>query len=61
VWWEFVAAIVTAVGSIAGSVWVVRAVVRHELKACEERLEAYKQGLAHGEDEDRDYGHDRGP
>jgi hypothetical protein len=45
VWWEFVLAVLTAAGSIAGSVWAIRAVVKHEEKTCDARLEAFREGL----------------
>ena len=44
-WWEYAAAILTAVGSVAGSVWVIKAVVRHEEKACDARIDAFREGL----------------
>jgi hypothetical protein len=50
-WWEYAAAILTAFASVAGSVWVVRAVVRHEQQACDARLDAFREGLERGEHE----------
>jgi hypothetical protein len=44
-WWEYAAAILTAIGSVAGSVWVIRAVVKHEEQACNARIDAFKEGL----------------
>jgi hypothetical protein len=44
-WWEYVAAILTAVASVAGSVWVIKAVVKHEEQACDARLDALREGL----------------
>jgi hypothetical protein len=43
--WEFITGVVTAIGSIAGSVWAIKAVVKHEQNACDARLEAFKEGL----------------
>jgi hypothetical protein len=45
VWWEYVAAIVAAIGSIAGTTWVIKAIVKHEEQACDARLNAFKEGL----------------
>jgi len=50
VWWEFLAAGLTAVGSIAGSAWVIRAVVKHEEAACDARLNAFREGLDRHDD-----------
>jgi hypothetical protein len=46
--WEFVLAVVSAVGSIIGSVQVIKMVVRREQRNCDQRLEAFKAGLAEG-------------
>lgn len=43
--WEWLTAVITAFGSIAGSAWVIRAVVKHEEKVCDTRMEAFKEGL----------------
>jgi len=43
--WEFIVAVATAIGSIAGSAWVIKQVVKHEEKACDARIEAFKEGL----------------
>jgi hypothetical protein len=43
--WEFIAGIVTALGTVAGSVWAIKAIVKHEEKACEARMAAFKEGL----------------
>lgn len=40
----------TAIGSIAGSVWAIRAVIKHEGKNCDARLEAFKEGLDYEKD-----------
>ena len=50
------AAIGSAVGAILGSSWAIRKVVEHEQRACDSRLQAYKNGLAHGEHEDHHSG-----
>lgn len=51
-WWEYLGAFLSGVGSVVGAAWVIRAVVRYEEKMCDTRLDAYKEGLAHGEHED---------
>ena len=43
--WQYISGFLTAVGSITGSIWVIKAVVKHEQKACDTRLEAFKEGL----------------
>ena len=43
--WQYLSGFLTAVGSITGSIWVIKAVVKHEQKACDARLEAFKEGL----------------
>jgi hypothetical protein len=48
-WWEFVLAVLTAAGSVAGSIWAIKAVVKHDERACDARLEAFKEGLEHRE------------
>jgi hypothetical protein len=45
VFWEWISAVITAFASLVGSAWVIRAVVKHEEKACDARLEAFKEGL----------------
>jgi hypothetical protein len=47
--WEWIAAIVSAVGAITGSGYAIKKVVEHEQRTCDARLQAYKNGLAHGE------------
>lgn len=49
--WEILAAVVAAVTSVWGSVKGVQAIMEHERKACDTRLDAYKEGLQHGEQE----------
>jgi hypothetical protein len=44
-WWEWVAALASAVAAVAGSSWVIRLVVRHEEQECDARLQAFKNGL----------------
>jgi hypothetical protein len=45
VFWEWISAVITAFASLVGSAWVIRAVVRHEEKACDARMEAFREGL----------------
>jgi hypothetical protein len=52
VWWEWIAAIVSAVAAVAGSVQAWKLIVKHESEQCDARLDAYKEGLKHGEHED---------
>lgn len=42
---EIVLACVAAVGSVIGGVQTIRLVMRREREACDERLDAFKQGL----------------
>ena len=51
-WLEGLIAFLTGVGSIAGSVWAIKEVVKHETAACDARIDAYKEGLKRGEQED---------
>jgi hypothetical protein len=46
--WEFALAVVSAVGSVLGSIQVIKMVTRREQANCDNRLEAFKQGLAEG-------------
>jgi len=46
---DIVLAAVAAAGSIIGSVWTIRAVIKHEQQACDARLDAFKEGLDRGE------------
>jgi hypothetical protein len=48
--WEFILAVVAAIGSIAGSVWAIKAVVKHEEKQCDARIAAFKEGLGYHEE-----------
>jgi hypothetical protein len=45
VWWEFVAAVATAAASVLGTTWAYRAIIRHEQKACDQRMDAFREGL----------------
>jgi hypothetical protein len=45
VWWEWVAALVSALAAVAGSGWVIRQVVRHEQQECDARMQAFRNGL----------------
>ncbi|HEX4500653.1 MAG TPA: hypothetical protein VH187_05710 [Scandinavium sp.] len=47
-WWEYITAIVTAAATIAGSAWVIRTVAKYVEKMCNEKMEAFKEGLANG-------------
>lgn len=58
-WLEYLGAFLSGVGSVLGAVWAIRAVIRHEQKVCDARLDAFKEGLGYG-DEHKDYSHDRG-
>jgi hypothetical protein len=49
--WEWITAFLAALGSILGSGWVIKKVIAHEKDACDARLDAYKEGLEHGEHE----------
>jgi hypothetical protein len=42
---EWISAVITAFASLAGTAWVIRAVVKHEEKACDARMEAFREGL----------------
>ena len=43
--WETVAAFLTGAGSIIGSVLALKAVVRRCDKECEQRMNAFREGL----------------
>jgi hypothetical protein len=45
VWWEYLGAFLSGVGSVIGAAFAIRAVVRHEQEACDARLDAFKEGL----------------
>ena len=47
--WETVFAVLTALGSVAGSTWAIKAIIRHEGQMCEKRMEAFREGLDRGE------------
>jgi hypothetical protein len=44
-WWEWLAAILSAVGAIVGSAWSIKQVVAHEQQECDARLDAFREGL----------------
>ena len=44
-WWQYLCAFLSAVGSILGSRWVIRRVIKHEQQACDARLDAFREGL----------------
>lgn len=46
--WQFITGIVTTVGTVAGSAFVIRAVVRYLEKVYNARMEAFKEGLDRG-------------
>jgi hypothetical protein len=48
--WEYVLAVVTAAASVASSAWAIKAIIKHEGEQCDERMEAFKEGLKHGEE-----------
>jgi hypothetical protein len=50
-WLDFILAVATAFGSLVGSAWVIRAVVKHEEKVCDSRMEAFKEGLDRHEED----------
>jgi hypothetical protein len=52
VWWQYLAAVAAALGSVTGSAIAIRAIVKHEQATCDARLDAFKEGLEHGEHED---------
>jgi hypothetical protein len=52
--WESLGAFLSGVASVIGATFAIKAVVKHEQKACDTRLDAYKEGMEHGEHE-----HDR--
>jgi hypothetical protein len=47
--WEFVAAMVTAIGSIIGAGFTIKWVIHHEQEQCDARLDAFKEGLDHSD------------
>jgi len=53
VWWQYASGFLSAIAAVLGSVWAIRAVIKHEQQACDTRLQAYKNGLADAEHEDR--------
>jgi hypothetical protein len=44
-WWEFLAALLSLVGSIVGAGFTIKWVIGHEQQQCDARLEAFKEGL----------------
>jgi len=55
---DFVVAIFAAIGSILGSTWAIKAVIKHEMKMCELRLQAFKDGLHEHEEGHHDHEED---
>ena len=49
--WEIILAIVTSLASIAGSAYSIKAIIKHEMEQCDLRMEAFREGLDHGEKE----------
>ena len=47
--WDWLLAFVTALGSVMGSSWAIKAIIKHEMKNCDDRMEAFREGLEHGE------------
>jgi hypothetical protein len=46
--WEFIAATLTAVGSIVGAGFTVKWIIKHEQQQCDARLDAFREGLDRG-------------
>jgi hypothetical protein len=44
---DYVLAVLTALGSVAGSIAAFKAIVKHEMKLCDQRMEAFREGLKH--------------
>jgi hypothetical protein len=47
---EVFLAIMAVLGSVASSIWGIKSVMKHESEMCDKRLEAFKEGLIHGEE-----------
>jgi len=46
---DYILTVISALGSVFGSVWAIKAIVKHQMKQCDLRMEAFKEGLKHGE------------
>jgi hypothetical protein len=46
---DYVLALLAALGSILGSTWAIKAIIKHEMKQCDLRMEAFREGLKHSE------------
>ena len=43
---DYVLALTAALGSIASSTWAIKAIIKHEMKQCDLRMEAFREGLS---------------
>jgi hypothetical protein len=47
--WEWMLTTITALGSVMGSIWAIRGLIKYEEKICDKRMEAFKEGLDRSE------------
>ena len=47
--WELVFGIATAVSSFITSRMAIKAIIKHEMEACDKRMEAFREGLEYHE------------
>ena len=48
---DYILALIAALGSLLGSSWAIKAIIKHENYMCDKRMEAFREGLKHGEEE----------
>lgn len=46
---DYLLALVAAFASVLGSTAAIRAIIKHEMKICDQRMEAFKEGFKYGE------------
>jgi hypothetical protein len=42
---DYILAVLSALASVAGSIYAIKAIVRHEMKQCDLRMDALREGL----------------
>jgi hypothetical protein len=42
---DYILAVLSALASVAGSVYAVKAIIKHEMKQCDLRMDAFREGL----------------
>lgn len=49
---DYILAVLAALGSVLGSTWAIKGLIKHEMKQCDLRMEAFREGLKHDDKND---------